>query len=169
MDGVAGTRPISRHTASSPGRASRTGVRTPTGWDSDLDINSWIGSGECLVCGRHFIARRANQVYCCLKCQERARRIEVERDVFTACGRCGDPIEDPKPGKLYCSERCRDSVYNARHWDRVKPARPLSVCQVCGCELEAPRADQKYCSPAHMRQAEILRRIDRLKPEPLPA
>jgi transcriptional regulator with XRE-family HTH domain len=89
------------------------GIRAPRGYDSDVDLASWIPSESCPICDRRFCRVWPEQVCCSTACA----RAHARNEAFAAarvgvvgpprCQWCGSHIEFLEvPWQLYCGDRC---------------------------------------------------------------
>jgi predicted nucleic acid-binding Zn ribbon protein len=160
----------------------RNGVRQPAGWDSDLDINSWMELAECPVCDRRFRPRTANHTYCHPRCQDFAQRARIiaTKPVHTRCGYCDVILVDPSPRKQFCSNKCQLSAERKRkraagtyrehpkwrdyrnEYKRAqrRAALPPRQCLECGAPIDPDsNLARKLCGDACARVRE--RRLER--------
>lgn len=98
-------------------------------------------SGDCEICGKHFLSRHAGRRYCSRRCFTAAKTVHAERP----CARCGTVFKPKDTGKphgvsKYCSRECSAAA-------RVK-TRPERQCPTC-LSIFRPRypSDKtRYCS-----------------------
>jgi hypothetical protein len=133
-------------------RSLVNGTPAPRGWDHN-DLSAWTETQECEVCDRRFIPHRPDHHYCSGACKVRAHRIGVLRPALTRCGKCGTLIEDPRPGKKFCTRRCAVAAGHALRHDRRKARLEWRSCPWCALEFEQHDPRQTYCSKDHARAA----------------
>jgi ribosomal protein S14 len=104
---------------------------------------------DCAHCGRHFLTRDANRLYCSHGCYSAARTVHAERP----CAHCGTPF---RPGMThlglskYCCRECADAGRRKVREDRQ--------CPVCGTIFTPryPSDKKRVCS---YRCASLLSRV----------
>lgn len=115
----------------------------------------------CENCGKKFTGR-GNSKYCSRECALQARPLKKK-----ICAKCGAEFETKYAGQKYCSSKCADAAYKARH-NRTVFTKTKRNCAICGKEFETKYVVQKYCSAECQKQGhdEATRRYIAAHPRP---
>jgi len=110
---------------------------------------------ECYWCGKGFIKKRYNQIYCTKKCQIHQSKIiyEAKKSKLINCEWCGMPFRVSGRhnfGRKYCSSKCS---YERRYVENIKSKQPHHIltknCVLCGKVFKPDkrvRTIKIYCS-----------------------
>lgn len=115
----------------------------------------------CPVCGKEFLANRADNIYCSNKCVQKnfqAKR-RVVKHFKKICPVCGKEFITSNNTVKYCSDDCRNVIYKDYqkiYRENIKrrklrrehnlPEKEKCICLECGKEFFKSRSSQKYCS-----------------------
>ena len=98
----------------------------------------------CPYCGRTFIAKRADRIYCYdAWCKESAHQAgQTRKDVphTATCDECGTEFQTVKHNARWCSKHCAN-----RHWGRVRSRRRTDLSPVAYTDLEIFERDRWRC------------------------
>lgn len=106
---------------------------------------------QCCQCGKVFIDKKWNSVYCSDKCCEKARyeRDRKKERTRDTCKQCGVDIVHKKTDAIFCSTQCLNDYRNKERWrlikeEKVKDRKP---CLWCGEAIPYEmRSNAVYCS-----------------------
>lgn len=107
---------------------------------------------ECKSCGKPFVGKAMNQLYCSKECKPKQARPKKVSQI--TCQTCGKQCTGNK-SKKYCSEACKRLANRekAREYERTRRPKKQSkakhinlYCPKCGKEFITNRSDQKFCS-----------------------
>lgn len=124
------------------------------------------GTKICPVCGKSFVGRRWNAVYCSAECQikrgskdymkkYREQRREKLKAMDRVCVVCGKPIPEGRNLKAKtCCEDCSAELEkqtkrqkDAQYREKKKTVKTYErTCPICGEEFIPAVHNQKYCS-----------------------
>ena len=112
----------------------------------------------CPTCGKTFIAKTGNQIYCSRNCKEIPRKLENKGCLLNerTCIICGKKFIPNSGQQQVCSEECRDirdkkrcREYNATR--RPKAEHEPKTCKYCGEEFIPKYKTQIYCCIEHQK------------------
>ena len=103
---------------------------------------------KCKLCGKEFTPKRADSLYCCRDCSQRACREKKQKPKERKCKHCGTKFVAVHGREKYCSEKCRKEVINNTNkalYHKRKEKNPPTICAYCNKEFIPNRFGQKFC------------------------
>ena len=122
-----------------------------------------LGPTECAnpECKTVFFPRVAGAKYCCKRCYQIGRGLNLtERECLT----CNKPFQPDQKTQLFCTRRCKDISDIAKGKEQRHAARLEVRCLGCNRFFVQTRTDKKCCSDACQKRAARARRAAMTNP-----